>query len=318
MLNTGLPFRNSAAALAFGTGLFAIGEARAAGSEAIDRLNANFLSSAGFVEDDGASEHMVFAAKLRLLSQRIPAAACFEHFGIEPEVNAELLNTATAYFDRILDGLEHGDAELGLMKPETDPHILRDIASIHAQWDPIHELIWKIASGDSTDAEIISLSETGTELVKLTSKLSSDIMAEYSDPTLLLQSDALKLEIAGRMPMMAQRMAKDLCMAIGGLKADEMKTEMAETRVLFENTANALQNGMPALGLTATDDPEIQAALSVAMEQWASVAPSFDRLVAGEVISKEEETLIYHKMHALTDQLDAIEMMFSAASKMNL
>lgn len=311
-------FRTSTAALAMGTGLFASVPAGAVEQGKPSILNANFLAGASFVEDDGSAEHMVYAAKLRLLSQRIPAAACFEHFGIEKEINAELLRTTTKYFDRILAALEFGDTELGLMKAETDPSILRDIRDIHTVWDPIHALIEKVASGDSTDAEIIGLSQTGAELVKLTSKLSSDTMAEYADPTVLLQADAITLEIAGRLPMMAQRMAKDMCMALGGLKVEEVLAEMGETRVLFENTIDALLYGMPALGLKPAENPDIQSGLVRAQTDWAAVAPAFDALANGDVLSKEEETEIYHAMNALTDQLDRVELMYGAMSKLGL
>lgn len=320
MFSKTFSLRHCSAALALGAGLLHGAPAAVAAAETgtPSILKANFLIDSSFVEDDGAAEHMVYAAKLRLLSQRIPAAACFEHFGIEKEINAELLRTGSKYFDRILLGLEFGDAELGLMKPETDPYILKDLRAIHAQWDPIHDLIEKIAAGDSTDAEIVALSTTGAELVRLTGKLSSDVMAEYADPTVLLQADALKLEIAGRMPMMAQRMAKDMCMAVGGLKVDEVLSEMSDTRTLFENTLGALRHGMPALGLTAAEDPELQAALDQAQASWAEIAPAFDALATGTTISKAEETEIYHGMNALTDKLDRIELMFGAMSKLGL
>lgn len=311
-------YRQTTTALAFGTGLVAGLPAAAVEPGKPSILNANFLLDTSFIEDDGAAEHMVYAAKLRLLSQRIPAAACFEHFGIEKDLNADLLRTSTKYFDRILDGLEHGDTELGLMKAERDPSILKDIWEIHRIWDPIHGLIEKIAAGDSTDDEIIGLSDTGATLVEFTSKLSSDIMAEYADPTVLLQSDALSLEIAGRLPMMAQRMAKDMCMAIGGLKVDEVMAEMAETRVHFENTVQALRHGLPAMGLKATKTPDVLIALDEAIADWAKIAPTFDRLTAGETVTKDEETEVYHAMNALTDRLDRIELMYSAFSKLGL
>lgn len=318
MFTNRTPFRTSTAALAVGTGLIASAPASAFEPSRPALLDANVLAGVSFVEDNGAAEHMVYAAKLRLLSQRIPATACFEHVEIEAETNAALLRTTSQYFNRILAGQEFGDTELGLMTPETDPTILHDLQAIRAVWEPIQGLIEKIARGDSTDAEIIALSQTGAELVTLTSKLSSDTMAEYADPTVLLQADALTLEIAGRLPMMAQRLAKDMCMALGGLTVDAALAEMAETRALFETTLDALLYGMPALGLTPAEDPDIQKSLLRAQTDWAAVSPVFDALASGAALSKEEETETYHVMNALTDQLDRVQLMYGAMSKLGL
>lgn len=319
MLSSGRPLWQTAgtAALAFVIGCqpaVAVDASRTM----LHKASIDVLNIAGFVQDDGAAEHMVYAAKLRILSQRIPAAACFEHFGIEKEASAELLRSATLLFDRILDGLEHGDAELGLMKAETDRMILADIAKTHKVWDPLHGLIEKIASGNSTDDDILLLAGKGAALVDVTGHMSSVIMAEYSDPTVLLQEDALLLEIAGRMPMMAQRLSKDMCMIAGDLNADKHRDELVKTRTLFDNTADALRNGMPAMGLKATDNPDILVALDEMMVDWAAISPTFDSLAAGNPITKEKETVMFHAMNALTDQLDQIEVMYSQASKMDL
>ena len=272
----------------------------------------------GFIQNDSASEHMVYAAKLRMLSQRIPAVACFEHFGIEKEASAHLLRSATTQFDRILDGLEHGDSALGITKPETNRMILSKIQRTHQIWDPLHGLIEKIARGASLDSEIVQLAEEGAVLVDVTSDLSSHIMAEYSDPTVLLQQDALLLELAGRMPMMVQRLSKDMCMIVGRLNVEKHRAEMIKTRQLLENTADALRNGMPAMGLQATSNPKIQTALDELADGWAAISPVFDRLAEGGDVTKDTQTVMFHAMNALTDQLDMIELMYSQTSKLNL
>lgn len=273
---------------------------------------------AGFVSDDGAAEHLLVTAKLMQLSQRIPAAACYEHFLIEKDQNAAFIGQGVILFDQILAGLENGDPALGLMKAETDPHVLKDLAKIHDIWDPLHDLLENIASGNSSDEDIVLLASKTKKLVDLTTQLMTDVTAEYADPTVLLMSDALQLDFAGRLPMMAQRMSKDLCMAMGGLMVDEVLAEMTETQGMFENTAAALRDGMPAMGIMAPKDPEIATAINEALTDWQKVAPAFAELAAGGSLTKETETEIFHAMNALTDQLDEVESMIAAASKMDL
>lgn len=271
-----------------------------------------------FVTDDGAAEHLIVTSKLMQLSQRIPAAACYQHFQIETEQNAAFIGKGVALFDQILAGLEHGDPALGLMKPETDKHVLEDLAAIHAIWDPLHVKLEKIAAGSTSDEDILLLHGISKQLVDLTMALMADVTAEYADPTVLVMGDALQLDFAGRLPMMAQRMSKDLCMAMGALKTEDTLADIAETSEIFENTANALRDGMPAVGLRAPKDPEIANAITVALSDWAAVAPAFDALVAGETLTKETETEVFLVMNALTEKLDAIEQMFGESSKMDL
>ena len=115
----------------------------------------SMLLESSFIEDIGASEHIVYAAKLRILGQRIPAAACYQHAGIEKEASAELLQKSVYEFNRIIEGLKYGDAELGLMKAETDRKVLEDIKQVYDVWNPLHAKIDEVMARGSTDDDIL-------------------------------------------------------------------------------------------------------------------------------------------------------------------
>jgi len=321
MHSSGRPSRHIAGALTLALGLPLSGQT-VSGQDLSENLilktNFEVLSPISFVTDDGAAERMIYAAKLRTLSQRIPATACFQHFGIAKDQSAALLQDMAALFERVLHGLEHGNPELGLKAAETDRVVLTGLKAIHDVWGPLQGLINQIATSGSTDDDILLISGTGSALVEITSHVSSTIMGEYSDPTVLLQKDALLLQLAGRLPMMAQHMTRDMCMVLGDLNASTHLRQMVDVRTRFEATLAALRNGMPSMGVEPASDPKLLAALDDAAEFWAGLGPIFDRIEQGELITKDTKTVIFYAMNSLTDRLDRIELLYSEASKMFL
>ena len=265
----------------------------------------SMLLESSFIEDIGASEHIVYAAKLRILGQRIPAAACYQHAGIEKEASAELLQDSTAEFDKIIEGLKYGDPELGLMKAETDRRVLADITKVYDFWNPMHE-------------DIVKLAEEAEPLLKITNHLVSVISGEYSNPAELLQADALTLDIAERQAALAQTISKDVCMIMAGLSAEKSLEEMAEARQLFSVSAQALRHGMPEAGINQTKNPAILEGLDQVIGDWESVQSFLDTLADGEKLSIEDETHIFRVMNSVTTQMDEIELLYNADAKLNL
>ena len=287
------------------------------GSLAEDTVQPDLIE-AEFIEDIGASEHIVYAAKLRILGQRIPAAACYQHAGIEKEASAELLQDSTAEFDKIIEGLKYGDPELGLMKAETDRKVLADITKVYDFWNPMHEHIDQIIAQGSTDEDIVKLAEEAEPLLKITNHLVSVISGEYSNPAELLQADALTLDIAERQAALAQTISKDVCMIMAGLSAEKSLEEMAEARQLFSVSAQALRHGMPEAGINQTKNPAILEGLDQVIGDWESVQSFLDTLAEGEKLSVEDEAHIFRVMNSVTTQMDEIELLYNADAKLNL
>ena len=99
------------------TGIFAV-------SACLSFPNVALAAGGEFVEDVGASERINFSGKLRMLSQRIPAAVCYSNAGVESEKSQEMFESASAEFHTILAALEFGDESLNIKGAEEDRKVL--------------------------------------------------------------------------------------------------------------------------------------------------------------------------------------------------
>ena len=70
-------------------------------------------------QDVGASERVNFSGKLRMLSQRVAAAACNYGAGVDADGSLAVLLGSQKEFVQIINGLEFGDAELNMNGEET-------------------------------------------------------------------------------------------------------------------------------------------------------------------------------------------------------
>lgn len=276
------------------------------------------LIKAGFIEETGASERINFSGKLRMLSQRIPGTACYAHAKVETEASNAMLQAAMNEFDLILNGLEVGEDSLGIIGPEQDRKVLIGLSKLSEQWDPLHPEIIDIQANGGTDEEVQHLAQASHEILRIAKLLVSAIVAEHSDPTAVLQADAMTIDIAGRQRMLAQRISKNACLLMTGLAGDEAQKEMAGARQIYDASANALRFGMPDAGIHATKNPEIQARLDQVLALWADVQPILDSVAAGEAISDDNKAYLYNSMNSLTGQMNTIVGMYTEESKLGL
>lgn len=274
--------------------------------------------NAGFVEDVGASERINYSGKLRMLSQRIPAAACYSHAGVETEKAADLLAAATAEYDLIINGLEFGEPKLGIKGAEQDRHVLVDIKKLHTFWDPLHTDIDDIIATGGTDEEVQHIAHESHELLAVAKHLVSVLVGEYSDPTALLQADAMTIDIAGRQRMLAQRISKNVCLIASGFDVERAQKELAGARGIYDASANALRFGMPDAGINATRHEHILTALDSVLALWAESQPVLDAAAAGADLSNNEKAFVYNAMNSLTGQMNKIVGMYNDASKLGL
>ncbi|MFK7752397.1 MAG: type IV pili methyl-accepting chemotaxis transducer N-terminal domain-containing protein [Sedimentitalea sp.] len=273
---------------------------------------------ASFVEDVGASERINFSGKLRMLSQRIPSAACNAFSGIEPEKATAQLAAATAEFELILNGLQFGEAKLNMKGEESDRKVLIDIAKVREHWGPLQTIAQDIVDNGGTEVEITEIAERSAPLLGAAKHLVSVLVGEYSDPTALLQADALTIDIAGRQRMLAQRISKNVCLASSRFSTELALKELAGARNIYDASVRALRFGMPNAGITATTNPDILAGLDSVLALWEDIQPVLDSVAAGENISDENRARIFLAMNSLTGQMNKLVGTYNDDSKLGL
>lgn len=301
-------------ALVFGTAATLMGSP----AHAEEHLPPAELQLISFLEDVGASERINFAGKLRMLTQRITAAACYDHAGIDVEASAKVLHDATAEFDRILYGLQYGDEGLGMIGEEKDRKVLHDLKLIHDHWDYLHVEIEDIIATGGTDEEVLHIAHESHETLDIAKHLVSIVVGEYSNPAALMQADALTIDIAGRQRMLAQRISKNVCLISSGLDVDVAMPELASAREIYDASLNALRFGMPSAGIHATENPVILEGLDEILAIWQAEQPILDSVAAGEDVSDEHLAFVFHKMNELTGKMNTLVGMYSEESKQGL
>ena len=73
------------------------------------------IAKAQLVDDIGAAERVEASDLLRTLTQEVPAAACYLFSGIDMDESRRLMVEARDKFDKNLDALLNGDAEMNII-----------------------------------------------------------------------------------------------------------------------------------------------------------------------------------------------------------
>ena len=281
-------------------------------------LTAEQLAQTQFLEDIGASQRIDYSGKLRMLSQRIPAAACNYAQGIDPENSGATLDAASQEFQQIINALEFGDESLGIIGAEERRKTLVGLNKLHESWDPMLATAETIqADGGSTD-DITTIADQSVPVLDIAKLLVSVISEQYANPVALLQSDALVIDIAGRQRMLSQRMSKNVCLIAAGVNVETAMSELATTAQLFENALIALQNGMPDAGVKAPPNAQITEGLEVVAQDWAILKPIVAKALAGETMDAETRSIMFNGANLMTANMNRVVGMYSEASKLDL
>ncbi|KIT16361.1 type IV pili methyl-accepting chemotaxis transducer N-terminal domain-containing protein [Jannaschia aquimarina] len=276
---------------------------------------ADELIAAGFIEDTGNAERVNYSGKLRMLSQRIPAAACNEQAGIATEAAAKVLAGAVAEYDRIIAALEFGDDGLGIIGPETDRKILKDIQDLHAVWDPMHGALDRMIAGDLSRDDMVAIANKEDSLLQIAKHLVFLITGEYADPTSMMQADSMLIDIAGRQRMLAQRTSKATCLVLEGVSPETSMKTLHGASETYETSMYALRNGLPEAGIKAPPTEEIAAGLDEVVAGWVAMKPLLDIVKDGGTLSVDQREAIFHGMNAQTGMMNTLVGKYVEASK---
>lgn len=273
---------------------------------------------AQFVEDTGGGQRINNAGKLRMLSQRIPAAACTLNAGIAIDDSRAVLEGALAEYERILAALVHGDDEMGIYGPEERVRTLRIIQEIHSEKAKIEPILAATLDGTSSAADIQTLAQTSGTLLDLAKMLTTEITGSYSLPVSMRQADALAIDIAGRQRMLTQKLSKEVCQVMSGIDASSSRQNANGTAEVFETTLNALRNGMPAVGLEKPANDEIADGLEGVMANWMAVKSHIDATDAGEALSDQARADLFLGLNKTMAEMNRVVGLYSENSKTDL
>lgn len=276
------------------------------------------LSFAQFLEDVGGAERIDYAGKLRMLSQRIPAAACNLNAGIAADASGPMLAASVAEFEKITNALEFGDADLNIIGVEERRKTLAAIADLHDKWAVIFDTVNEISATGPTDAAVQVLADANIPLLESAALLVSEVSGQYADPTAVLQADALRIDIAGRQRMLTQKISKEVCLISSGINAEASKEVLGGTINMFEVSLNALHHGMPEAGIGPAPNEEIAAQLMTVETDWNAIKPHLDTVMAGGSLDDATRGELFAGLNKTMVDMNIAVGMFTESSKLGL
>ncbi len=270
------------------------------------------------LEDIGGSQRIDLSGKLRMLSQRVPAAACYTQLGVDTADTSALLTAAAAEFEMITAALEFGNPDLGIIGVEERRKTQVGIGKLNDLWAPIAELAQPAANGDASLEDIAMIAEQSAPLLEMAKVMVTVIVGQYAHPAAVLQADAMLIDIAGRQRMLAQRMSKNVCLIAAGINVETAMAELKTTSETFDASLSALRFGMTEAGINPPPNDAIASGLDGVLETWSQVRPIVDAALAEQTLDAEHLSIMFHKANALTGGMNATVGLYSEASKLGL
>ncbi|MEM9760498.1 MAG: type IV pili methyl-accepting chemotaxis transducer N-terminal domain-containing protein [Pseudomonadota bacterium] len=241
-----------------------------------------FASVGGAIDSAADAKRKInIAGRQRMLTQRMAKAACFAFLGVEREMHVEQAKSAHDLFDRSLRGLRFGDPDLGL-KTERNSRVQEGLGVVNGLWFSYGgavETAISRASREDVDAVI----EQNLPILKEMNRAVSYTEQAYGGNEVPLHI-AIAINIAGRQRMLTQKMSKEASMLAIGYAPDDTKAMLAKTIALFDNSLQALREGMALVGIQPPKTPEVKRKLAGVAELWGDLKPVMDRVVAADTV----------------------------------
>jgi len=271
-----------------------------------------------FTKDVGSSERVNFSGQLGTISERITAAACNLSAGVAVTESQAVLNISTFHFTRINRALLEGNNRMGILGEEKRPRTLRAINNLSARWEPLQEMANATQASANDRSYVESLAEQSNPVQEDAKVLVAEISGQYADPAVMLHADAMLIEIAGRQRMLANRMSKNVCLIASDVMDQSAKDQLAESVKLFDASLQALQHGLPAVGVRPPPTEKIEDGLRDVADAWGAIRPIISDALNGDVLSEEDRANVFLAVLGMEAKMNNVVTWYQKNSKLNL
>jgi len=268
-----------------------------------------------YVQEAGAAERIDSAGKLRMLSQRVVAAACYAQAGIKTDETTASLSSAMLEFRQITGALAFGDPALGINGGEADANIRATLETLFLIWAPIEITGSNVIEGTATHEEIAEMASRSELLLDMAERLVSAVSAEHSVGAEIVIRDATAIDVAGRQRMLSQRISKNVCLLATGVETAQSRDELIAAAGTFETSLSALRAGMPSAGIMAPTDAAVIADLEIAVADWEIVQTQIADAVAGNEMDAQRLGIMFELSNVLTADMNKVVIDYTLASK---
>ena len=267
------------------------------------------LSPSFSMANNDAKRVINLAGKQRMLTQKMSKEVMLIALDIHKEDNIHNLRISRDLFDQTLQGLRHGDKELGL--PATkDKKILAHLNEV--------ERLWRYF--DNATAEVFKKKRAGGLEIKKITALSLPLLRRMDQTVTLYEKDAsLKgtdpflataINLSGRQRMLTQKMIKEFLLITYGYNVQENKKNLKKTTALFEKTLQGLISGDTSIGLKPAPNKPIKEHLRRVESLWLEMRPLINIALNGGKITDKVKKQIARQNVQLLKQMDiAVNML---------
>jgi hypothetical protein len=263
--------------------------------------------------DVGASERIDYSGRLQMLSMRIAASTCNLEAGTETTISRGILAGSSDEVERILNGLQYGNARMKIVGEETNPRIVTKLNDVQGRWKPVRSDIddYMVASA-ALDYRAVDAWQG--PFFDVSAILVSEVAAEYSDPADLLQRDAILVDLAGRQRTRTQRMLFQACKIWKDGPAAGEVDALVETINYFDRTHDALLYGTDG-GFKPAPTPQIAEAMLAMTDGWSTARETLLKVADGQRISDDEITTLYLTLNDLLIKSDGVTQLYAKYAK---
>ncbi len=266
-------------------------------------------------DQENAQERINLSGKLRMLSQRIPSAACHLSRNIDTDSSSALLLGATVEFEKILTALEFGDTELNIQNAETRRKTLVRIQELRETWEPLKAAVDAVIGGAASDAEFSHILAENLPVLGAAQLLVEELVKQYSNPNAVTRASLMLIDISGRQRMLTQKVSKETCILGGANTTPDTVSDIEGTIRIFEASLEALRFGMPAVGVGPPPNAEISAGLDGVLTDWKSVKPLLTEVLGGGELSDDDNILKFQQLNITMANMNAVVGMYGAATQ---
>lgn len=244
----------------------------------------------------------------RLLSQELILSVCMVLSDVDAATHAERAWFAAQQFEDVLDGLAHGDNDLGLLAEE-NPAILEALGQMAASWQVLGPATRQIVSGDRHSVPVTQVIEIDAQM-RVQAETAAD-RAESHYGAIALDPDlARAINLISHERMLLAQVAKDACFISIDLSRAHSRDEIIKAARAIETALALLENGDEAAGIAAPPNGFIPFSLKKVQKKWERLKPQIEQLSTGAPLSLAALSSFVKECNALSKAVQAVAVLY--------
>ncbi len=248
------------------------------------------------------------AGRLQALSQTMTTHALLIALASEPGRSLGTLAEQNRDFSRIITGLRHGDADLGL-ETMSHPKILKRLARLEREWSVFGPVVRRIvARGEVTPKDVAIVAECIDPLAVATRELIDEVQYYATGGQTFSLRTSMISRTEEQRALIHEIVAGTLLIAYGH-RPDAYRAKLLKQQARFGRTLTGLMRGDSGLQLLAAPTWSLRARFRAALELWGRLSPVLERVAGGEAVPKQEIPRLLETSHELAIELEqAVEL----------